>query len=208
MDAVVPYEQRLNENRRWALMEGSMHFENRSSVFRSLRRIAAGLERLGIAYAVVGGMALFHHGYRRYTENLDILVTGESLETIHANLAELGCVSPDPEKTGVLRDAESGVRVKFLVSGGYPGDGKPKPLRFPDPSGITDLVDGIQWIRLPQLVELKLAAGTVPWRRKDVGDVQELIDRLQLQEEFANQINEYVRPAFLELVRLIRDNPE
>ena len=52
--AVVPYETRLNQERRWALMEGSMHFEKESAVFRTMREIAGRLNQLGIPYAVVG----------------------------------------------------------------------------------------------------------------------------------------------------------
>src|SRR5207247_2654039 len=66
------YEVRLDANRRWALSEGSRHFEENSSVFKALRRITARLEDLGISYAVVGGMALFRHGLRRFTEDVDI----------------------------------------------------------------------------------------------------------------------------------------
>jgi hypothetical protein len=35
-------------------------------------------------------MALFHHGLRRFTEDVDILVTKEGLKKIHAELAGLG----------------------------------------------------------------------------------------------------------------------
>ena len=59
MSGVVPYEQRLNENRRWALLEGSMHFEKESAVHRTMEKIARRLAELGVPYAVAGGMALF-----------------------------------------------------------------------------------------------------------------------------------------------------
>src|SRR4051794_3331827 len=78
--AVVPiYERHLDRDLRWALSEGSRHFEERSAVFGALYKIARRLNDLGIPYAVVGGMALFRHGLRRFTEDVDILVTRDDL---------------------------------------------------------------------------------------------------------------------------------
>ena len=46
MTGVVPYEQRLNEDRRF-LREGSMHFE-KDAVFRTMQELAGRLDELGI----------------------------------------------------------------------------------------------------------------------------------------------------------------
>src|SRR5690348_1561731 len=83
---VVPYEKRLNDNLRWALAEGSRHFDEKSAVFEALRRIAARLRALNVPYAVIGGIALFRHGLRRFTEDVDILVTRDDLKMIHDKL--------------------------------------------------------------------------------------------------------------------------
>jgi hypothetical protein len=64
------YESLLNGDLNWALMEGSMHFEGASAVHRTLRRLVHRLEDLGVDYPIAGGMALFFHGYRRFTEAL------------------------------------------------------------------------------------------------------------------------------------------
>src|SRR5438445_119890 len=64
------YEKRLDKDSRWALSEGSRHFEGKSAVFDALRKVTKRLNDLGIPYAVVGGMALFHHGLRRFTEDV------------------------------------------------------------------------------------------------------------------------------------------
>src|SRR3954453_13144811 len=80
---VVPiYERQLDHDPRWALSEGSRHFEEKSAVFDALRKITGRLKDLGIPYAVVDGMALFKHGLRGFTEDVDILVTKEDLKKI------------------------------------------------------------------------------------------------------------------------------
>jgi len=90
--SVLPYEERLRRNRRWGLDEGGLYFEGKSLVQQTLRRIARRLDGLNIPYAIAGGMALFELGYRRFTEDFDILVTRESLVVIHQQLEGLGFV--------------------------------------------------------------------------------------------------------------------
>jgi hypothetical protein len=206
MEAVVPYEQRLNQDRRWALMEGSMHFEKQSAVHESLRRIAKRLDELGIPYALAGGMAMFLHGYRRFTEDVDILVTGEALRTIHEKLDGLGYLPPFQGSKN-LRDTENGVRIEFIVTGGYPGDGKPKPVTFPDPAAVSTTIDGVRVVNLPTLIQLKLASGTAPGRRKDLGDVQELIRLMRLPASYADQLDPSVQELYLELWRELQQVP-
>jgi hypothetical protein len=206
MSAVVPYEQRLNENRHWALMEGSMHFERESEVYRTLRRIAARLDDLGIAYALAGGMAMFLHGYRRFTEDVDILVTRDALATIHEKLEGLGYLPPFQGSKN-LRDTENGVRIEFLVTGAYPGDGKPKPVAFPDPASVATVIESVRVVNLETLIQLKLASGTAPGRRKDLGDVQELIRLLGLSDSFADRLDPSVRDLFRTLWQELQELP-
>src|SRR5947207_2800877 len=122
---MIAYEERLDRDLDWALQEGGMHFKEENEVHHTLRRIASRLDHMGIPYAVVGGMAMFYHGFRRFTEDVDILVTREGLDEIHRRFEGLGYVPPFAGSKQ-LRDTESGVRIEFLVTGAYPGDGKPK----------------------------------------------------------------------------------
>jgi hypothetical protein len=193
------YEELLDRDPRWALSEGSRHFEENSAVFKALRGIAQRLNALGIPYAVVGGMALFRHGLRRFTEDVDILVTRQDLKKIHEKLDGLGYVRPFA-KSKNLRDTEFGVRIEFLTTGAYPGDGKQKPVAFPDPSDVSFEAEGIRYINLEPLIELKLASGmTNPGRLKDLADVQELIKILHLPGDFTNRLNPFVRDTFEQL---------
>jgi hypothetical protein len=197
---VIPYEKRLDNDWGRALSEGSRFFEEKSAVQDSLRKITKRLGDLGIPYAVVGGMALFKHGFRRFTDDVDLLVTPEGLKEIHDRLEGLGYVPPFTGSKQ-LRDTETGVRIEFLISGAYPGDGKPKPVAFPDPAEVGVDRDGINYIRLETLVELKLASGMTggAGRLKDLGDVVELMKVLDLPVDFAEKLDPYVRDRFVEL---------
>lgn len=198
----IPYEQRLSGSIAYVLEEGGKLFMGEGEVNQTLRRITGKLNELKIPYAVAGGMALIAHGFRRFTEDIDILVTQESLDRIHENLDGLGWVRPFSTSKN-LRDATNGVRVEFLVTGGFPGDGKPKPVSFPMPDSVAEVHEGISYINLPTFVTLKLASGmTNPQRGKDITDVEELIRILPLDQSFAAQLNPFVQFKFVELWQL------
>lgn len=186
------------------MSEASSYFEGGGAVQRTLLRITRRLDEIEVPYAVVGGMALFRHGIRRFTEDVDILVDAEGLARIHERLVGLGYV-PVFRGSKNLRDAESGVKIEFLISGQFPGDGKPKPVAFPAPSDVAVELDGIKCINLATMIELKLASGlTNPDRMKDISDVYELVKQLKLDEEFARQLNPFVQAKFLELCETAR----
>jgi hypothetical protein len=198
-EAAPTFEKLLTRDGNWAMGEGSLFFEDRGRVQESLRRIANRLTELNIPYAVCGGMALFYHGYRRFTEDVDILVTAESLQAIHQQLSGRGYLEPFANSKH-LRDTESKVKIEFLISGGFPGDGKPKSIAFPDPQNVAVKIDGIRFVNLPTLIDLKLASGiSSPGRIKDLADVQELIKTLSLPSNYAEQLNAYCRDKFTEL---------
>lgn len=199
MAPLLAYEQMLNQDPRWALTEGSRHFEEKSAVHEALRKIARRLEEMGIPYAIAGGMALFVHGLRRFTEDVDILVEQASLKKIHKELDGLGYRPPFAGSRN-LRDTALGVRIEFLVTGQYPGDGRSKPIAFPEPASVAIERDGIKYLQLTTLVELKLASGmTSPERMKDLGDVQELIKLLDLPLAFGARLSPYVQGKYEEL---------
>jgi hypothetical protein len=202
--AGTAYEDQLGADSRWALSEGSLFFEGKGAVQTALKNIALRLDELGIPYAVAGGLALFHHGFRRFTEDVDILVTKEDLRKIHTELEGRGYLPPF-HRSKNLRDTDLGVRIEFLVSGGYPGDGKLKPVAFPDPRDVFVRDADINYLNLPSLVELKLASGmTNAERMKDLSDVQELIKVLQLPAGFVDSLNPYVQEKFREIWNAVR----
>ncbi len=88
------------------MSEGSRHFERESAVFDALRKIVKRLEDLGVPYAVAGGMALFQHGYRRFTEDVNILVTKVDLRKIHDGFEGLGYLPPH-KNSKHLRDTRN-----------------------------------------------------------------------------------------------------
>ena len=91
--------------------------------------------------------------------------------------------------------------VDVLLTGDFPGDGKPKPIAFPEPNSVAASGDdGIPYVRLTTLFELKLASGmTAPHRPRDLDDVIQLIRANRLSLEYAESLHPYVREKFLEM---------
>jgi hypothetical protein len=101
-----------------------------------------------------------------------------------------------------------GVRIEFLIEGQYPGDGKPKPVSFPNPQTVIEVHGGVKYLQLSRLVELKLASGMSNSQRlKDLSDVVELIRLLGLPLLFEEQLNPYVRLKYRELWTSLRQSP-
>lgn len=204
---VEPFEVRMQRGGSAAIREAGRFFMQQGRIYEALGRIAERLKQQETPYAVVGGMAVVAHGYARTTVDVDVLVTSEGLESIHEKLLGLG-YRPFFPGGRHLRDTESGVRIEFLVTGEYPGDGKPKPVAFPDPAVCAVEHDGVRYLKLSNLIELKLASGmTNPARLKDLADVQELVRTLDLGQDFAEQLHPWVREKFEELRRAVEDNP-
>jgi hypothetical protein len=179
----------------------SAFFMKRDDVHETMRRLSTRLLEEGISHAILGGMALALHGYLRVTADVDVLTTPDGLARIHERLVGRGYVPSFPGARKSLRDTQTGVTVEFITAGEYPGDGKPKPVRFPEPSTAAVDRDGLSVISLPKLIELKLASGLTAEHRKyrDLGDVQAVISALRPPRELGEELDSSVRDEYYRL---------
>ena len=184
-------------------------------VHATLNELARRLDEAGIDYAIVGGMALGYHGFVRVTQDVGLLLTGAGYTRFIESLVGLGYVPLFPGARKKFKDTRTGVSIDILTAGEYPGDGEVKPVVFPDPAHVFEVIDGVRVARLVTLIELKLASGmTAPNRLSDLGDVQRLIEILKLPEDLAESLNPYVRDTYKRLwegiaaARLLPNTPD
>ena len=170
-----------------------------ADVQRALLSLARLLDEEGIPYAIGGAMALNAYGYERVTKDVDVLLSAAGLAAFKERHLGRGYVEKFPGSRG-MRDTENNVDIDVLLAGDYPGDGKPKPVAFPEPSAVAVREGTVALLPLAKLIELKLASGmTAPHRLRDLADVLELIRVRALPTEFAAGLHPYVRAKFDEL---------
>jgi hypothetical protein len=183
-------------------------FMKKDDVHQTMRRLSDRLKQENIPYAIIGGMAMNLHGFRRVTGDVDVLTTREGLDAIHERLIGRGYVPKFPGARKRIRDTATGIDIDFITTGEYPGDGKPKPVVFPDPAEAV-IRDGIEVLDLPKVIELKIASGLSSEERYllDLGDVQKLISELRLPRDLAEQLDPSVRPEYLRMWEAWKNRP-
>ena len=185
--------------------EGLRYFMGEGTINKTLTRLVNDLEQRGIDYIVIGAIALLAHGYPRFTEDIDLVMTSEGLQKFHDELVGLGYSPAFSGAKKRLRATADGVSIEVMTTGEFPGDGKPKPVSMPRPADASIDINGIKFVTLEKLIELKLASGiSAADRLKDLADVQELIKIRQLGEDFALKLDPYVRAKYLELEAAVR----
>jgi hypothetical protein len=197
---VLTVEQ-IRKNYEDGLEQARRYFMGDADVQRAARHLAAALGEMGIPYVICGALAVTAYGHARLTQDVDVLLTPEGLRRSKERWLGRGWVERFPGPKG-MRDTEHNLKIDVLLAGDYPGDGKPKPVRFPDPATVGVGVDlgGTSTIALPRLVELKLASGmTAPDRPRDLDDVIQLVRANALPRDFGDTLDPWVRAKFDEL---------
>jgi hypothetical protein len=201
-ESSLVYEQRLRKGGELMLREAEAYFVRAGALHVTLQRLAQRLTAEGIAYALIGGLAMAEHGYARLTEDIDLVLTPAGLERFSQRLVGRGYRPAFQGARKTFRDTDTGVRIEILTSAEYPGDGLPKAVAFPDPDlpGVVVEIEGVQVLALDRLIELKLASGmSAPHRLRDLADVQDLIVRLELPLSFENALDPSVQAKYIEL---------
>jgi hypothetical protein len=175
------------------LKEISMFFAENDEVHKTMRRLARRLERVGIAYAIMGGMAVNAHKHRRTTADVDFLLTRDGFNRFKQFFVpkNYSMVGGRPRR---FIDKANAIEVDFLLTGLYPGSGKRGPIAFPEPTEVSERINRLRFVDLVTLIQLKLAAR----RYQDFGDVVKLIEAQNLDESFAERLHPSVRRDYIE----------
>ncbi len=180
-----------------------MFFEGRGREHQTLRRLVQRLEKSDIPYAIMEAMAVNAHGAERTTKDVDLLVTQEGLDRFR-QLFVGKTYEPVPGRPRRFVEKRSKISIDFLVTGRFPGSGKPGPVAFPDPNEASQKIKNTKVVTLPVLIQLKLAAR----RHQDFGDVVFLIKVHNLDEAFMEKLHSSVHGDFSECLEEKRREDE
>jgi hypothetical protein len=146
---------------------------------------------------LAGGWAVWRHGYiGRVTEDIDIALPADQVEEFLrlAGMSGFEILPLQPGRWPKARHKDTDIKVDILPEGGRPGTAsRLAPTTIPHPIRLGATGPTLQYISLPSLIELKLAAG----RARDDSDVVELIranaDRLdEIRTHLASVHADYV----------------
>jgi hypothetical protein len=185
------------------LKELDMFYQGKDQVHKTMRRLVKRLEKANIPYALVGGMAVFFHEHRRATNDVDVLLSKEGFDEFRKRLVGKN-YEPVPGRGHRFVDRANQVKLDILVTGYFPGTGKPGPIAYPDPEQVRESIENIQVVNLATLIQLKLAAR----RHRDFGDVVDLIRVHDLDEGFLDRLHPSVRRDFIECLEEKRREEE
>jgi hypothetical protein len=185
------------------IKEISLFFDGKDEVHKTMRRLVRRLEKAGIPYAIMGGMAVYAHHYRRTTDDLDILLRPDGLAEFRERFVPR-YYGTTPKRPRRFVDKQNQITLDILVTGYYPGGGAPGPITFPDPTKVAEPRGKVKVIDLPTLVQLKLAAR----RYQHFADVVNLIKFNDLDESFQEQLHSSVRQDYIECLEEKRREDE
>jgi hypothetical protein len=151
----------------------------------------------------MGGLAVYAHGYHRFTDVVEVLLTSEGLEEFRRRYVPKN-YDVFPGRGRRFVDKQNGITVDFLVAGLYSGFGKPGPICFPDPENIRQVLDSVPYVDLVTLIQLKLAAR----RYQDFADVVNLIRANSLDDSYVNRLHPSVHQDFIECLEEKRREDE
>jgi hypothetical protein len=137
---------------------------------------------------VLGGIAVYLHGYPRSTTDLDFYTADRRLTDVQ--LRASGALWDAARREHVLEH----VRIHTVT---------------PDDAGHVvqriSVIDGVRVVGLRDLIAIKLICGlNNPGRAKDIADVQELIRRIPLDKSFAPRLPKGLRAEYKALVDAVR----
>ncbi len=141
-------------------------------VIRSIEHVVSATQCEAV---LAGGWAVWRHGYvARVTQDVDIILAADRIDEF-LRVAEVSGFERLPTVPGrwpKICHKETGIQVDIHPEGARPGvPSRLAPTTIPHPRQLGAAGSTLRYIGLPNLIELKLAAGRV----RDEADIVELL---------------------------------
>ena len=171
--------------------------------FAVTRQLSGHLARLEIAHTIAGSAAVRAYGARPMREVVEVLMTADSLERFRSRLGD--DYVPTLQRQGRrFLDRTTGMKVHVLVSGHCPGPRQPGAIEYPNPTQAAVVIDGVPYLSLLWLVQVKLARRCF----YDLADVVSLIRSNRLDETYLSRLDSSARNDFANCFEEIRRDDE
>jgi hypothetical protein len=173
-------------------------------IVRTLNRLARRLRSLGIHYAVTGDLACVIYGQASTMGQVEVLLTADGFDKVSRYLVDDGYVLAPDSKRAII-DQETSMKIHVVLTGEHPSH-RATMVTYPKPAGRE--IEGVKYLNLSDLIEMKLAAGMAPAGMRHLGDVVDLIRARRLSAQFRELLNESVRGEYDRLWSAVQNTPE
>src|SRR5436190_1663664 len=166
MKIIDAAEALVNLERLVAAVKGQEAQESKFA--KALATLQALARQEGIPLAIVGGLAAIHHGYERFTKDIDVVVGSENLDILPRVAPRYGIkvIWSDPEGWHKLQC--EGVPIDVVPEGRKPRKDAPTTIPGPAQLGVRA---GAGYAKLSGWIETKLGS----FRVQDQADVVSII---------------------------------
>lgn len=139
-----------------------------SSMARALATLKALARKEGLSMAIVGGLAAIHHGYQRFTKDIDVVIQSGNLDTLTRVAPQYGIkvIWRDPDGWHKLQC--EGVPIDVVPEGRRPRKDAPTTIPNPKQLGVRA---GADFAGIAGWMETKLGS----YRAQDQADVVQVI---------------------------------
>jgi hypothetical protein len=150
--------------------------QGESRLDKALKTLDSLATREAIPIAIVGGLAAIHHGYERFTKDIDVVVGRKNLDPIIRVAPQYGIKVVWHDPLGWHKLSYEGVPIDVVPEGAVPAPGAPTTIPGPRHLGISK---GTGYATLGGWVETKLASNRIQ-DRADVVQVMKKTDSERL----------------------------
>jgi hypothetical protein len=170
--------------------EESSEFDRALDVLTTLSR------KEGIPIAIVGGMAAIRYGYERLTNDLDVVIARQHLDTIIRVAPRYGVKIIWQDPRGWHKFQYEGVRIEVVPEGARPN--KDAPTTIPGP-GQLGVPEGLGYANIEGWIETKLGSR----RRQDQADVVAVLKKAD--PAAIEKIREHIAKVHAIYLRLLEE---
>jgi len=144
------------------------HEARQSKFAKALASLQVLSHKEGISMAIVGGLAAIHHGYQRFTKDIDVVVQSGHLDILARVAPQYGIkvIWKDPDGWHKLQC--EGVPIDVVPEGRKPRKDAPAPIPSPQQLGVRE---GTGYAGIAGWMETKLGS----YRVQDRADVVQVI---------------------------------
>lgn len=167
----------------------------------AVKELGSILQEAKVDYAITGGVALGIHNYFRATDDVDVIVSKEGFETIKEELiGRYFQFRPGSTRNVYFSFMNRRIPVDFIIE----GDNK-SGLVLGNPKKYRERKNGVWWVNLPKLLEIKISGGFQKNREADWPDAIRLIRENELEIDFLenSQADERVKRKYVELFQQV-----